>query len=198
VPRSREQEWVGALSEAAKSMQVGDPRDENVAVGPLVAERQRDRVESYFELARQEGGTFAAGGSRPADLDKGWFVEPTIITGLPNESRVAQEEIFGPVAVVIPYDNDEEAVALANASTYGLAGAVFGSDPERLNRVSAQLRVGTCSINGFFLDPAWPFGGFKNSGIGREGGAEGILEYTELKVVAGAAPVIADAAAARV
>lgn len=185
VPKAHEERWTEALVAAVGALKVGDPRDETVAVGPLVSERQRERVESYIALAREEGGVVAVGGGRPAGLEKGWFVEPTVITGLPNTSRVAQEEIFGPVAVLISYNDDDEAVELANASPYGLAGAVFGRDPARLDRVARALRVGTCSVNGFFLDPAWPFGGFKCSGIGREGGVEGLLEYTELKMLAG-------------
>jgi acyl-CoA reductase-like NAD-dependent aldehyde dehydrogenase len=184
VPRSRHDEWVAALSAAVGALTVGDPREEGTAIGPLVAERQRDRVESYIALAREEGATISVGGGRPAGLTTGWFVEPTIISGLSNDSRVAQEEIFGPVAVVIPYGTDEEALDLANASGYGLAGAIFGSNPERIERFTQSMRVGTCSVNGFFLDPAWPFGGFKASGIGREGGIEGLLEYTEIKTIA--------------
>jgi aldehyde dehydrogenase (NAD+) len=188
VPRSREEEWVGALAAAFSSMKVGDPRDESVAVGPLVAERQRDRVEGYLKLAQEEGGTFATGGGRPAGLDRGWFIEPTIITGLTNESRVAREEIFGPVVTVIPYDTEEDAIRIANDSEYGLACGVFTADPERGRRIASKVRAGTCSVNGFFLDLAKPFGGFKASGIGKEGGPEGLFEYTELKSLTVAQP----------
>jgi aldehyde dehydrogenase (NAD+) len=183
VPRSRESEWVEALAAAFGSLKVGDPRDESVAIGPLVAERQRDRVESYFELAKEEGGSFAVGGGRPAHLDRGWFVEPTVITGLTNESRVAREEIFGPVVTVIPYDTEEEAIDIANDSDYGLACAVYTADTERGRRIISQVRAGNCGVNGTFGDMSRPFGGYKASGIGREGGPEGLFEYTELKAL---------------
>ena len=146
APRDRYQEVVDAIVESVSAMHVGDPLDPTVEVGPLVAERQRDRVEGYIKLGQEEGAKVAVGGGRPADMDKGWFVEPTVFVNVDNSMRIAQEEIFGPVLAVIPYDGDAEAVAIANDSSYGLCGSVYTGDPERGLGVARQCGPArTCS-----------------------------------------------------
>src|SRR5690606_36076016 len=146
---------------------------------------QRDRIEGYLRLAVEEGGRFATGGGRPADRDRGFFIEPTLIAGLHNSARVAREEIFGPVLVAIPHDGDDEAVAIANDSPYGLSGAVHSADVERARRVANRVRTGTMSINGgVWYSADVPFGGYQASGIGREMGGAGFEEDTEIKAIA--------------
>ena len=155
------------------------------AIGPLISEKQRERVEGYIKLAVEEGGTIECGGGRPAGKDKGFFVEPTLISGLDNSSRVAQEEIFGPVLVIIPHDGDDDAIRIANDSPYGLSGMVYGTDEARINHVVDGVRTGTMGVNGGIWYAAdVPFGGFKQSGIGREMGVAGFEEYLESKAVA--------------
>jgi betaine-aldehyde dehydrogenase len=184
VPRSREAEVNEALAAAVSGMTVGDPADPATAVGPLVAERQRDRVEGYLKLGREEGATVAVGGGRPAGFDKGWFVEPTLFTGVDNTWRIAREEIFGPVLVSIPYDDQEDAIRMANDSEYGLSGSVWTSDVERGIDVARSVRTGTYGINAFgTMDMRNPFGGFKSSGLGRECGPEGIEAYCEIQTI---------------
>jgi betaine-aldehyde dehydrogenase len=184
VPRSRHDEVVDAFVSFVKGLKVGDPRNPETTVGPLIAERQRDRVERYISLGRDEGATLATGGGRTKGLDKGWYVEPTVFANASNTMTVAREEIFGPVGVIIPYDGgDDAAVALANASTYGLGGAVFSADEDRAYRAASQIRTGTIGLNMFGVDPLCPFGGFKGSGIGREMGPEGLAAFIEYKSV---------------
>ena len=184
VPRNRHDEVVDAMVSFVKGLKVGDPRDPETTMGPLIAERQRERVERYLGLGREEGATLAIGGGRPKGLDKGWYVEPTVFAEASNDMTIAREEIFGPVGVVIPYDGgDDEAVALANASTYGLGGAVFSADPDRAYRAASRIRTGTIGLNMFGVDPYCPFGGFKSSGIGREMGPEGLASFIEYKSV---------------
>ena len=142
-------------------------------------------MEGYLRLALEEGGTFVTGGGRPADLDRGYFVEPTLIVGVDNRARVAQEEIFGPVLVVIPHDGDDDAVALANDSAYGLSGSVWSADRGRAIGVADRIRTGTVGINGgLWFSPDMPFGGYKQSGVGRESGVAGFEEYLETKSIA--------------
>ena len=153
--------------------------------GPVISARQRDRVEDYLRLAIEEGGTFATGGGRPADRDHGFFIEPTLITGLDNSARVAREEIFGPVLTVIAHDGDDDAVRIANDSPYGLSGAVHSADIDRAWTVARRVRTGTMSVNGgVWYGGDVPFGGYKASGIGREMGVAGFEEYLETKAVA--------------
>jgi aldehyde dehydrogenase (NAD+) len=141
-------------------------------------------VQSYLDLAIAEGGTFACGGGRPAGLDRGFFIEPTVIGGLTNTARVAREEIFGPVLVVLTHDGDADALRIANDSPYGLSATVFGSD-DRAARMASGLRAGTVNVNGgMWYSADVPFGGYKQSGIGREMGLAGFEEYLETKVVA--------------
>jgi acyl-CoA reductase-like NAD-dependent aldehyde dehydrogenase len=183
VNRSRHDDLVDALSASFAKVTVGDPFDESTRMGPLAAERQRDRVEGYIAKGVAEGATLASGGGRPAHLERGWYVEPTVFGNVDNSSTIAQEEIFGPVLSVIPADNEEQAVALANDSIYGLNASVFTNDVNRAREVAAQLRSGTVGHNAFRTDFGIAFGGFKQSGIGREGGVEGLLPFLETKTV---------------
>ena len=187
VPRAREDEFVEALAEALRGQRVGDPMEPGTAIGPLVSERQRDRVQGYIDIGRSEGARVVVGGERmqlPADLAGGWFVPPTLLVGVHNSMRVAQEEIFGPVLAVIAYDDDRQAVAIANDSPYGLSGSVWSSDPDRALAVARRVRTGMLSLNGQPQAFGTPFGGFKQSGIGREMGPEGFRAYLETKSIA--------------
>jgi aldehyde dehydrogenase (NAD+) len=189
APRSRYAEVVDAVADLAASLMVGDPHDPNVKVGPVVSSRQRDRVRDYIEAGIAEGGRLVTGGTAaPAGLARGWFIQPTVFADVDNGMRIAQEEIFGPVLCVIPYDDDADAVRLANDSRYGLAGSVFTSDTERGLVVARSVRTGTFGINGYAPDPLAPFGGFKESGIGREWGEYGLDEYVEIKAINGIPP----------
>jgi betaine-aldehyde dehydrogenase len=182
--RARYDEVVDALSDAVRATTVGDPADPSVAVGPLVAERQRERVLGYIDKGRAEGATVAVGGGRPAGLDRGWYVEPTLFVGVDNAMTIAQEEIFGPVLAVLPYDDPDDAVRIANDSDYGLSGSVWTSDVEAGIDVARRVRTGTYGINQFgTLDMRNPFGGFKSSGVGRELGPEGLSAYLETKSI---------------
>ena len=185
VPRARHDEAVEATAATMAALGAGDPQAPGTICGPLISARQRERVEGYLRLALEEGGSFATGGGRPAGLDRGFFVEPTLITGLDNSARVAREEIFGPVLVVIAHDGDDDAVRIANDSPYGLSGAVHSADPERAWHVARRIRTGTMSVNGgVWYAGDVPFGGYKASGIGREMGVAGFEEYLETKSVA--------------
>lgn len=185
VPRVRYDEAVAAAAATMSGIKPGDPTKLRTICGPVISERQRDRVQSYLDLAIAEGGTFACGGGRPADRDRGFFIEPTVIAGLTNEARVAREEIFGPVLTVIAHDGDDDAVRIANDSPYGLSGTVFSADPQRAQGIANRLRVGTVNVNGgVWYSADVPFGGYKQSGIGREMGIAGFEEYLELKVIA--------------
>ena len=184
APRARYDEVVGAVAEAVKGQTVGDPADPSIAIGPLVAERQRDRVLGYVEKGRSEGAKLAVGGGRPAGLDRGWFVEPTLFVDVDNAMTIAQEEIFGPVLSILSYDGPDDAVRIANDSDYGLSGSVWTTDVEAGIDVARQVRTGTYGINQFgTLDLRNPFGGFKASGVGRELGPEGLSAYLETKSI---------------
>ncbi len=181
VPRSRYDEAVAILEAVWSQIPYGDPTDPTVMAGPLVSPRQRDRVLNYIASGREQGARVLVGGGRPAHLPRGNFVEPTLFVDVDNSMRIAQEEIFGPVLVTIPYDDDDHAVAIANDSIYGLAAGVIGGDAERAERVARRLRAGSVSVNGagaYQCD--LPFGGYKHSGIGRQWGAEGLDELMEL------------------
>ena len=185
VPRRLFDEAVDSTSRVMAKLPAADPTDPGTICGPLVSARQRDRVEGYLKLAVEEGGSFVLGGGRPEGLDGGFFVEPTLIVGVGNDARVAQEEIFGPVLVVIPFDDDDDAVALANDSAYGLSGSVWSADRDRAVRVANRIRTGTIGINGgLWFSPDVPFGGYRQSGVGRESGVAGFEEYLETKSLA--------------
>jgi aldehyde dehydrogenase (NAD+) len=183
VPRERYDEAVRVAAATMESIGAKDPADPGAICGPVISKAQRDRVESYLELAVEEGGTFATGG-HVIEQD-GYWVEPTVVAGLDNGSRVAQEEIFGPVLVVIPHDGDDDAVRIANESAYGLSGSVDSADLERAKAVARRIRTGTLAVNGgVWFSPDAPFGGYKQSGVGREMGVAGFEEYLETKTMA--------------
>jgi acyl-CoA reductase-like NAD-dependent aldehyde dehydrogenase len=180
VPRSHYAEALDIAAAAAAAVPYGDPHDPATVVGPLVAERQRERVEGYIRLAVEAGARVVVGGERPAHLPRGWYVPPTILGDVDNGMRVAREEIFGPVLCLIPYEGEDEAVRIANDSQYGLAGGVWSGDPERALKVARRLRTGSVAVNGSYPPfPVVPFGGFKQSGLGRELGPEGLAAYLE-------------------
>jgi acyl-CoA reductase-like NAD-dependent aldehyde dehydrogenase len=180
VPETRKDEFVDALAAGMASMTVGDPADPNTQIGPLVAQRQQERVRDYIESGKREGARLVTGGSdMPDGLDTGWYVRPTLFSDAHNDMKIAREEIFGPVLTVISYRDEDEAIRIANDSEYGLAGSVFTADVDRGYGVAARVRSGTFGVNeGYIMDPAAPFGGVKNSGYGRELGTEGIDSYT--------------------
>jgi betaine-aldehyde dehydrogenase len=189
APRSRYDEVVDALATAVSAMPVGDPMDPATEIGPMVAQRQQERVEKYIALGQEEGARVVVGGNgRPDGLEQGWYVRPTVFADVDNRMRIAQEEIFGPVLSVIPYDGVDEAVAIANDSPYGLGGTVFTKDEAAGLDVARRIRTGTIGVNTYTMDFAAPFGGVKASGIGREFGPEGIGEYIELKSLYTATP----------
>src|SRR5580698_5361565 len=183
VPRSRHDELLEALAGTFSQVRVGDPFASGSQMGPLAAERQRDRVEGYIAKGVADGFTLATGGGRPKDLDRGWFVEPTVFGNVDNHSVIAQEEIFGPVLSVIPARDEQDAIAIANDTIYGLNASVFTNDVDRARQVAGQLRSGTVGHNAFRTDFGVSFGGFKQSGIGREGGREGLYPFLETKTV---------------
>ena len=185
VPRSKHDEAVDALVSMLSGWPYGDPTDPSMMMGPLVREGQRQRVLGYIETAKSEGATVALGGGIPAHLPKGYFVEPTVLVGVDQNSTVAQEEIFGPVLAVIAYDDEDDAVAIANNSAYGLSGAVVSSSIERARAVARRIRTGTIGLNGgIYYGASVPFGGYRQSGIGREMGVAGFEEYLEIKSIA--------------
>ena len=183
APRSRYAEVVDTFAAFASSLPVGDALDLATMIGPLVAERQRDRVERYIAKGISDGARLVTGGGRPAGVDRGWFVEPTVFADVDNRSTIAQEEIFGPVLSVIAYTDEEDAIAIANDSDYGLGGSVWTADPDRARRVARRVRTGTVGINGYLPDPAGPWGGVKSSGLGRELGPGAIAAYQNLKTL---------------
>jgi len=184
VPRVVYAEALDIAASAADAIPCGDPHDPKTVVGPLVAERQRTRVEGYVAGAVVDGARIVAGGTRPAHLPKGWYVPPTILGDVDNAMRVAQEEIFGPVLSFIPYGRDDDAVRIANDSRYGLSGGVWSADHGRALAIAKQLRTGSVAVNGHYPPfPLVPFGGFKESGLGRELGPEGLTSYLETRSI---------------
>jgi aldehyde dehydrogenase (NAD+) len=182
VPRSRYDEAVALAAADAAHITYGDPHDPDTIVGPLVAERQRTRVEGIIAQAVADGARVVVGGERPAHLTKGWYVPPTILADVDNAMAVAQDEIFGPVLCLIAHDGDDDAVRLANDSRYGLSGGVWSGDPARALAVARRLRTGSVAVNGSYPPyPAVPFGGFKESGLGRELGTEGLSSFLEAR-----------------
>ena len=183
VSQKRHDALVDALSASFAKVKVGDPFEATCGMGPLAMRRQRDRVESYIEKGKAEGATLATGGGRPAHLNRGFYIEPTVFGNVDNSSTIAREEIVGPVLSVIPAKNEENAVEIANDTVYGLNASVFTNDIERAYAVARQLRSGTVGHNSMRSDFGIAFGGFKQSGIGREGGTEGLLPFLETKTV---------------
>lgn len=183
VTQNRHDALVEALEQAFGTITVGDPYDPGTMLGPLAMERQRDRVLGYIAQGQAQGGQLVCGGGRPAELDRGWFVQPTLFANVDNSSVIAQEEIFGPVLSVIPARDEEDAIRIANDTIYGLNNAVFTVDNDAAYRVGRRLRSGTVGQNGFRTDFGIAFGGFKQSGLGREGGREGLMPYLETKTM---------------
>jgi acyl-CoA reductase-like NAD-dependent aldehyde dehydrogenase len=184
VPRSRHDEAVAIAKRVAESFTVGDPTAGKYKLGPLVSAAQRERVVNYIRKGIAEGATLVAGGAEmPEGLTKGYFVRPTVFANVRNDMAIAQEEIFGPVLSIIPYEDDDDAVRIANDTIYGLAGGVWSGDPERAKRVARRLRTGQVEINGGKFNPLAPFGGYKQSGNGRELGKYGLEEYLEVKAM---------------
>jgi betaine-aldehyde dehydrogenase len=183
VSRNRHDALVDALSAKFSTIAVGDPFDPASQIGPIAMRRQRDRIEQLIARGESEGATLAVGGRRPAHLNRGYYIEPTVFGNVDNNSTLAREEIFGPVVSVIVADNEAQAVEIANDTIYGLNNSVFTNDPERAYQVARQLRSGTVGHNNFRTDFSIAFGGFKQSGVGREGGIEGLFPYLETKTV---------------
>jgi aldehyde dehydrogenase (NAD+) len=185
LPRSRYDEGVELITTAMGTVPYGDPTDDGVLMGPLVSARQRDRVLGYIEKGQEEGAKLVYGGGRPAHLPKGWYVEPTLFVDVDNSMTIAQEEIFGPVLCVIPYEDDDDAVRIANESRYGLSGGVFSGSEERATAIARRIRTGSISVNGgMWYGGDSPYGGYKDSGIGRQCGIEGLDQYLETKTIA--------------
>lgn len=185
VHNSIRAQYVERLAGAARAIKVGDPADPAVGMGPLIRDVQRKRTEDYVDIGLAEGGTLVAGGGRPAGLDKGFFFEPTLFDNVRNDWRIAREEVFGPIGIVIGYDTDEEAIALANDSDFGLSGGIFSQNVGRAYEMALALRTGGVAINGGSgtMSSHMPFGGIKRSGYGREYGLEGLNEYTYIKSI---------------
>jgi betaine-aldehyde dehydrogenase len=184
VPRSLYQKALELAAQAIGSLKVGDPLDPSTRLGPLISATQRERVEGYIAKGKQEGARVVMGGGRPAGFDKGYYVEPTIFADVQSKMTIAQEEIFGPVLSVLPYDTEDDAVRIANDTIYGLAGGVWSGDPDRAMRVARRMRTGQVDVNGGKYNPLAPFGGYKHSGIGRELGMFGLEEYFQIKSIA--------------
>jgi aldehyde dehydrogenase (NAD+) len=183
VVREHYDDFVAVLADEFARVRLGDPFDDDTGMGPLAMARQRDRVESYIRKGVADGARLVVGGRRPSHLQRGYFVEPTVFANVDNRSVIAQEEIFGPVLTVIRARDEDHAVALANDSIYGLNASVFTADTDRALSVARRLRSGTVGHNAFRTDFSMAFGGYKQSGIGREGGREGLLPYLETKTM---------------
>jgi aldehyde dehydrogenase (NAD+) len=183
VPKQRKAELLDAYVDAVGGVNVGDPFDAATQMGPLTMARQLERVQGYIAKGIDEGATLVRGGGRPDDQPVGYFVEPTVFGDVDSSMTIAQEEIFGPVVSFITYDGLDDAVAKANDTIYGLHGAIYTADPERGYDVARRVKSGSVTVNGMIVDFKMPFGGFKQSGIGREGGLEGIEQYFETKTV---------------
>ena len=183
APRSRYSDVVELVASTVAATRQGDPLDPATVYGPSVSARQRDRVESYIEIGKREGATVATGGGRPVGLDRGFYVQPTVFSEVTSGMRIAQEEIFGPVLVVIPYDDDEDAVRIANDSRFGLGGSIFSTDERRALALAEKIETGSIGINFFGSNHAAPFGGWKDSGMGVEYGPEGLNAYLKLKSI---------------
>jgi len=182
VPRARMADFEEGLAGAVQTVKIGDPFDPATQMGTIAMQRQFDRINDYIRIGKAEGAKLVAGGGRPDHLDRGYFIAPTLFSGA-NHMRIAREEIFGPVLTLIPYDTVDEAIDMANDTPYGLHGAVFTKDEERAYQLARRLRTGSVGLNGNTMDLTMPFGGWKESGIGREGGAEGLHSFFEEKTI---------------
>lgn len=183
VSEARHDEVVAAMAAAYGAIPMGDPWEATNFLGPLAGERHRDRVVGYIEDAVKEGATVVTGGGAPDGLERGYYVAPTLLDNVRPDMKVAQEEVFGPVVSVITYKDVDDAVAIANGTIYGLNGAVFTSNNERGLEIARRIRSGTVSVNGSFIDFTLPFGGYKQSGLGREGNVEGLSAFLETKLI---------------
>jgi aldehyde dehydrogenase (NAD+) len=183
APRSRYKEMLDFFAGFAGALQVGDALDPKTQIGPVASARQRDRIEGYIAKGKAEGARLVAGGGRPKGQKQGWFVEPTVFADVENSHTIAREEIFGPVLSVIPYDDLDHAVRIANDSDFGLGGSVWTSDPARGEDLAKRVQTGSIGINHYVPDPAAPFGGIKASGLGRELGPEGLTAYLQLQSI---------------
>jgi aldehyde dehydrogenase (NAD+) len=186
VERSVYDRAVEIAGEYARSVKVGNPAEDGDHIGPLVSQVQFDKVQGLIEAAIKEGARLVAGGTgRPEGFNRGYYVRPTVFADVSNDMRIAREEVFGPVLAMIPFDDEEEAVEIANDTPYGLSSYVQTGDPERARRISRQLRSGMVQVNGASRAPGSPFGGYKQSGLGREGGSWGLEDFLEVKAVSG-------------
>jgi aldehyde dehydrogenase (NAD+) len=183
VPETRKQEFLDLYLGAVSSIKVGDPFDPSTQMGPLTMARQLDRVQGYIAAGHSEGARLACGGGRPRHLNKGYYIEPTVFVDVKPDMKIFQEEIFGPVVSVITYTDEDDAIAKANNTTYGLSGAVFTTNPDRGYAIARRMHTGSVTVNGMIVDPKHPFGGFRQSGMGREGGPEGLDNYVETKTI---------------
>ncbi|MFE4327954.1 aldehyde dehydrogenase family protein [Streptomyces sp. NPDC056831] len=183
VQRAAHDALIEKLIAYAGHLKVGDPTDRSTVVGPVISAAHRDRIESYIELGRKEGARIVTGGERPAGLDRGFYVAPTLLADCTNDMRVVREEIFGPVVVVVPFEDEDEGIALANDSDYGLIDYVWSSDVARAFRVARQLRAGGVGVNTIGRNMEAPFGGFKKSGVGRDVGSYALHAYSELQAI---------------
>ncbi len=184
VPRGRQQDAIDLAAKAVGGLTIGDPLDPATRLGPLISATQRQRVEGYIATGKQEGARLVAGGGRPAAFAKGYYVEATVFADVESPMTIAQVEIFGPVLSILPYDSEDEAVRIANDTIYGLAGGVWSGDAERAMRVARKMRTGQVDVNGGRFNPLAPFGGYKQSGLGREFGMYGLEEYFQVKSIA--------------
>ncbi len=184
VPREKLAEAEEIAAAAAEKLRPGDPFDEKARLGPLVSDAQRERVRGSIEKGTEEGAKLVAGGVEPPEgLERGFFVRPTVFSEVSPEMTIAQEEIFGPVLSIMPYEDEDEAAEIANSTIYGLDGGVWSADPERAKAFARRMRTGQVQINGATFNPIAPFGGFKQSGHGREYGRYGLEEFLEVKSI---------------
>ncbi|WP_132992133.1 aldehyde dehydrogenase [Gordonia zhaorongruii] len=183
VPRERQEELVTAMAAAYQDIKVGDPREDGVMLGPLAAKRQQDRVLDYIRIGKEEGARVVTGGGVPEGLEQGYYVEPTIFADVSPDMRIAKEEIFGPVICVMPYESIDEAVDIANATEYGLSGAVYAKDDATAESIARRIRTGQIGVNTWAMCVTQPFGGYKQSGLGREGNVEGLGAFLETKLI---------------
>jgi acyl-CoA reductase-like NAD-dependent aldehyde dehydrogenase len=183
VPRARHDELAEAIAKVMQGIKIGVPEDPETQLGPVAMKRQLERIEMYIEEGKKSGATLVTGGGRPAHMNKGYYIEPTLFANVDNSSRIAQEEIFGPVLCLIPAEDEDDAIRIANDSEFGLNGSVFTNDPQAAYDVARRVRTGAVAQNGMKLEFTAPFGGFKKSGIGREGGDAGIWNFLETKTI---------------